>query len=331
MMTHTVKKWVLLIAVAMMVTPLVACSKSEKPRNGGYFLMWYYPQKAIYKSTDGRSWKKLVDSGDAWPMWMTAGADGTLYASKLGTSPTILTSTDGKTWTPVAANPNNPQGEHRTYAICAGQGKTLYALSAHGDFQVSKDGGVTWTEKTRPVVEGARGAGDGFKGYCAVSPMGTQVLIQGWYFSPAAPILAVTTDEGQTWKTVKAPTERNESRGVGFLDSNIIFYADGETVYTSADSGATWKKTAPEKLLAKDSKNSFYSYRRFVSDGGKFVVGVEAAADGKDATNKWPGATFVSKDGGATFETAPLPWNTDPTPSTSDEYVFLTFVAADKK
>ncbi|MBS1197816.1 MAG: Photosynthesis system assembly factor [Proteobacteria bacterium] len=305
---------------------LVACQKADQPLGGGHFLMWYNPQHAVYKSTDGRNWVKLNDTKE-WASWLSAGADGMLYASKMGKSPIVASSKDGKDWVEVKGNSANVQGDRRTFAICTGSGKTIYALSSHGDFQVSKDGGVTWEEKTRPVPVGARGAGDGFRGFCSVSPTGDQILIQGWYFSPANPILAVTADEGKTWTPIKAPTDRNEANGVGYLSNGAtLFFANSEAVYTSADKGATWKKSTPEKLLAKNSERNFYSYRRFASNGGSVIVGVEAAGDGKDAKNKWPGATFFSKDGGLTFEVIDLPWSTDPTPKVSDELLEITFV-----
>ncbi|PIR21207.1 MAG: hypothetical protein COV45_00235 [Deltaproteobacteria bacterium CG11_big_fil_rev_8_21_14_0_20_47_16] len=312
------------VVIAMMMG-MVACNKSPSLRNNGHLLMWYYPNKALFQSTDGRKWTKVNDVQD-WLLWLSADSKGQLYASNLGTTPTITTSKDGKKWDKVAPNENNPQGDHGSYALCAGE-KTLYALSSRGDFFVSEDGGSTWTKKTRPAAEGARGAGDGFKGYCTVSPDDKTVLIQGWYFSPAGPVLATTTDKGDSWTTIPAPTERNEAMGIGFVGVGTgIVYADYDAVYRTTDNGKTWTKATPEKLVAKDSKRNFYSYRKMVTDGDKIVVVVEAPGKDGGADNKWPGATFYSKDGGATFEVLDLPWNTDPTPTVSDEYVSLTFV-----
>ncbi|MPM04968.1 hypothetical protein SDC9_51249 [bioreactor metagenome] len=96
--------------------------------------------------------------------------------------------------------------------------------------------------------------------------------------------------------------------------------------------GKTWSKATPEKLVSTGSESSYYGYRHFVTDGGKFIVGVEAPAAEKNRNekNKYPGAVFFSKDAGKTFEILPFPYNADPTPTVSDETVFLTFVPKKK-
>jgi hypothetical protein len=80
--------------------------------------------------------------------------------------------------------------------------------------------------------------------------------------------------------------------------------------------------------LAKDSESYFYGYRCFVTDGDKFIMGVEAPSSerSRDDKNKFPGAIFLSIDAGETFKTFAFPYNIDPTPTVSDEYIFITYV-----
>ena len=136
-----------------------------------------------------------------------------------------------------------------------------------------------------------------------------------------------STDGGKTWTAIKAPTDRNESRGIGFCSDRII-YASYDQLFRTDDMGKTWIASSPEKMYAPNCESSYYGYRHFITDGDQFVIGVEvpSAETSRDAKNKYPGAVFYSHDGGKTFETHPFPFSVDPTPNTSDEYVYLAFV-----
>ncbi|MBM4357941.1 MAG: exo-alpha-sialidase [Deltaproteobacteria bacterium] len=310
-----------------------AKAASAAPASGGRFLLYYYPSRALFESKDGKAWTKIGGS-DAWVTQMAAGADGTLYAADMGEKPNVKTSTDGQSWTKVEPSAETPKGPNSSYVLCSnpsGAEKAVYELSSTGAFYASSDGGKSFQEMTRPVAKDAKGEALGFSGSCAVSPDGAKILVQGWYFDPAGPVLAITEDRGKTWKKIKSPTKRNESVGVAWIDGGIFYAgfdleAGMQSAWTTTDGGEHWTKTGTT-LLAPQSKGSFYSYRKFASDGHGVVVGVEAASTGKDEDNKWPGATFYSKDSGKTFEVLPFAVGADPTPEVSDEYMALAYVA----
>ncbi|HBG70279.1 MAG: hypothetical protein A2W93_13010 [Bacteroidetes bacterium GWF2_43_63] len=332
------------LAVAVMLIASCGGSKDDKKdladqekkvnetpaRNNGYFLMHYSPLKSMFISEFGKEFSKL-DTCKSWVSHISSDAAGTLYASPVDLKLGVIRSTDnGKTWNPAA---NNYAGktENATYAIAAGKAKSVYALSSHGDFYVSSDGGDNWEKRTSPCVKNVphKSPAMGIEAYLAVSADGKKILAQAWFFEET--VLAVSEDEGKTWSAIPAPTERNSSKGIGFCSDRIVYASYDQLFYTD-DLGKTWFTSTPEKLVSKGSESSFYGYRHFVTDGDLFVVGVEAPAAerSRDAKNKYPGAIFFSKDAGKTFEVLAFPHSVDPTPTVSDETVFLTFVPKKK-
>lgn len=299
-------------------------------RNNGYFLMYYGPVKSMFISEFGKEFSKH-DTCTSWVSHISSDAEGTLYASPVDLKLGVIRSNDnGKTWKP-AANKFSGKTENATYAIAAGKAKSVYALSSHGDFYVSADGGDNWEKRTSPCVKNVphKSPAMGIEAFLAVSADGKKILAQAWFFEET--VLAVSEDEGKTWTAIPAPTERNSSRGIGFCDNRIVYASYDQLFYTD-DMGKTWNKSTPEKLVSTGSETSYYGNRHFVTDGGQFVVGVEAPASdrSRDAKNKYPGAVFFSKDAGKTFEVLSFPFNTDPTPTVSDETIFLTFVPKKK-
>ena len=304
---------------------------AETPaRNNGYFLMYYQPAKSIFISEFGKEFSK-VDTCGSFVSHICSDAEGTLYASPFDLKLGVIRSTDnGKTWKP-AANNFSGKTENATYAIAAGKAKSVYALSSKGDFYVSSDGGDNWEKRTSPCVKNVlhRSPAFGIEGFLAVSADGKKILAQAWFFEET--VLSVSEDEGKTWTAIPAPTERNSSRGIGFCSDRIVYASYDQLFYTD-DMGKTWINSTPDKLLSAGSETSYYGNRHFITDGGQFVVGVEAPAaeESKDAKNKYPGAVFFSKDAGKTFEILSFPYSTDPTPKMADETVFLTFVPKKK-
>lgn len=299
--------------------------KSEPTFDGGSFLMFYYPTHSMYSSADGISFAK-TDTCMAYPNMIAADASGTLYSPLFGKKPAVTKSTDGgKTWTEIPSSA--AEGDWNSYVITAGTANTVYMLSNTGTFLVSKDGGQNWEKRATPCAKDTIHSSPAFgmEAWLAVSSDGKKLLAQAWYFEET--VLSVSEDEGKTWKAITPPTERNSSRGIGFL-GNSIMYASYDQVFITADNGKTWNTSTPAKLLAPNSESSYYGYRHFVTDGNKYIMGVEvpSAETSRDEKNKYPGAMFVSTDGGKTFETKAFPYNVDQTPNTSDEYVWLTWM-----
>lgn len=301
-----------------------------RPRNNGHFLMYYYPTHSIYTSEFGTSFTKS-DTCKAYPNFITADEDGTLYSGMSGTEVTVNVSKDGgQTWQMVD-NADEIEYDRASYIVVASKSKTVYALSSAGKFFVTTNGGVNWTEKTSPCVKDTTHSSPAFTSSInlAVSVDGKKILAQAWYFEEQ--ILSISEDGGNTWTAIPAPIERNESKGVGFCADRIIYASYDQLFYTD-DLGQNWFTSEPDKMLAKDSETNFWGYRTFVTDGDKFVVGVEApsAESSKNEKNKYPGAIFLSTDAGKTFKVLDFPFAVDPTPNTSDEYIYLTFIPKKK-
>ncbi len=297
----------------------------ESNLDGGSFLMYYYPTHSMYTSTDGNSLGKS-DTCMAYPNMIATDASGVLYTAVFGKKPMVSKSTDGgKSWTEVSSSA--AEAEWNSYVITAGKANSVYMLSNTGTFLASKDGGKSWEKRTTPCAKDTIHSSPAFgmEAFLAVSADGSKLLAQAWYFEET--VLSVSEDDGKTWTAITPPTERNSSRGVGFC-GNSIMYASYDQVFTTSDMGNTWATSTPAKLFAPNSESNFYGYRHFVTDGDKYVMGVEvpSAESSRNDKNKYPGALFISTDGGKTFETKPFPHNTDPTPNASDEYVWLTWV-----
>lgn len=329
-------KYSFLAAAVLMSALFVACnggtkeeekvSNETRPRNDGHFLMYYNPVKSIFISEFGKEFAKK-DTCMGFASYICSDADGTLYSNADGMKLGVKKSTDGgKTW--IAAQ-NNYKGEleNASYVLTAGKSKSVYALSSHGEFFVSNDGGNNWEMRTTPCMKDTAHSSPAFgaEAWLAVSADGKKIIAQAWYFEET--VLAVSEDEGRSWTPIVAPTERNSSKGVGFCADRII-YASYDQIFYTDDLGKTWKNATPEKLYAPNCESSYYGYRHFVTDGDQFVVGVEvpSAETSRNEKNKYPGAIFFSKDAGKTFEIFPFPYNVDPTPTVSDEYIYLTFV-----
>ena len=326
-----------LLALVLGLTLLQSCKHDgTEPENsdnesnvptldGGSFFMYYYPTHSVFTSTDGISLKKS-DTCMSYPNMIAADAAGTLFSPVFGKKPAVSKSTDGgKTWSEVPSNAT--EGDWNSYVIAAGAANSIYMMSNTGTFLVSKDGGQSWEKRTTPCAKDTIHSSPAFgmEAWLAVSADGKKILAQAWYFEET--VLSVSEDEGMTWTAITAPTERNSSRGIGFL-GNSIMYASYDQVFTTSDNGKTWNTPTPANLYAPNSESSYYGYRHFITDGKQYIMGVEvpSAETSRNDKNKYPGAIFVSNDGGKTFETKPFPYNVDPTPTTSDEYVWLTWI-----
>lgn len=327
------KKFIYLLVVLTALFVVSCGNKTENkektlptPRNNGHFLMYYYPTHSFYSSEFGTEFIKS-DTCIGYPSYISSDENGKLFSAVSGYNVSVMVSDDGgKTWNMVKNN-DTTRYTHAAFGIVAGKANTVYALSTQGDFFVTKDGGLNWTKKTSPCIKDTTHSSPILSNSInlAVSADCKKLIAQAWYFEET--ILSISEDEGNTWTVVAPPTERNESKGVGFCGDRIV-YASYDQVFYTDDMGKTWQTSEPAKMLAPNCEYTYYGYRNFVTDGDKFVMGVEAPAAEKnrDDKNKYPGAIFLSIDGGKTFKTYPFPYNVDQTPNVSDEYIYLTFV-----
>ncbi len=307
------------VAPVPVVPPPPAAPAFPLARGGGHFVAWHQSTKAIYRSDDGHTWTRLP--GEAalqygWTPWLAADAAGTLFTTSLGSRPDLQRSTDGLAWTAVPTT--TPEGERASFALCAGPANELFTITSTGQTFRTTDGGATWTEAARARPVGARGSGGGFGGSCAYNAAGDKLVVQGWYFDPQGPVLAVSSDHGQTWTNVPPPMPRNEATAVMWAD-NALLFGNYEKVYRTEDNGVTWTESTPSPLYATGATSHGYN-RWYASDGASIVVGIEAPS------TTLSGALFYSHDGGRTFETLPLDYHTDPTPQASDDTIRVTFV-----
>lgn len=293
------------------------------PKEEGAFLAWYNPTGMVYRSADGKQWDTVAALPQelvAWYNSFASDAGGRLYVVDMRDD--IWTSGDGaKTWTKVTKVEPRPAGmDSESLVICGGAANELAAVSSAGRSYWSTDAGQSWTEKTRIAPEGAAGSGGGFQGGCAFSADGSKVALEGWYFSPQNPQLAVSTDKGATWTAQPRPGENVGTSGMGFVTGGIAYgrgggYGPG-TVSLLADGSSVWTHSADLRGAA----GSEYAQQVAATDGRNTVVVWQAPAVGSNGAPPVPALAFTSTDGGKTFTEAPGPVAADPTPDLSDTY-----------
>jgi photosystem II stability/assembly factor-like uncharacterized protein len=253
------KKHVLFFAV---ITALFLASCGSKtgtteeqlpaPRNNGHFLMYYYPTHSIYSSDFGTELVKK-DTCAEFLYNFTADENGKLYSAVGGTNVSVMVSEDGgENWEWIK-NSDTTKYERAHFGIVAGKANTVYALSTKGDFYVTKDGGVNWTKKTSPCIKDTTHSSPAFSNSInlAVSADGKKLLAQAWYFEET--VFSISYDEGSTWIMITPPTERNESKGVGFCGDRIVYASYDEFFYTD-DLGKSWKNSEPVNSWQKIAK-----------------------------------------------------------------------------
>ena len=207
-----------------------------------------------------------------------------------GNSTYIYTSSDsGATW---VARTSAGQRYWSDVTSSADGMKLAAADSNSGGYvYTSSDGGVTWTARTGVSGNWTR---------LASSADGTKLAVAG-----IGTYLYISTDSGATWNVTGANSGGGYVTGGGMVGSlfwsGITMSADGTKiaaisnnyygyVYTSADSGTTWRTSA--QILAPN--------------GGLF--GITSSADGtKLAVTSYDGQIYTSADGGMTWVTRTPP------------------------
>ena len=198
-----------------------------------------------------------------------AGIDGQAFESADG----------GESWTAIGGGPYD--GSLRALAFAPGDSRVVYAVSGQGTWR-SSDGGARWEPRTALSNVGGSlvvspfdpdllflasfRSGDGGRSWSDVrpSPGGGETRVRFDPLHPEVVLAAVigvgvfrSADRGASWRNVTPP-----SAGAAYAVQDMIFSADGGTVFVSAqslfevasffqqshDGGLTW--TAPTAVAA---------------------------------------------------------------------------------
>ncbi|MEP6507850.1 MAG: sialidase family protein [Gemmatimonadales bacterium] len=194
----------------------------EHPK-GALFVAGYFDESipTLYRSNDaGSHWERVSVGDDAEgngnsDVDLAIAHDGTLYYISMvydrkkdeGTQISIGASHDaGATWRWTTVSRN--AGDDRPWIDVAPDG-TAHAIwnDGHGvSHVVSRDRGQTWSEPKRIH-------GEGGSSHLAVGPHGelavriTPFSRSGSVFNPAVDLIAVSDDEGSTWRKSAAPSK----------------------------------------------------------------------------------------------------------------------------
>lgn len=203
----------------------------------------------------GRTWVETALGGnDAWPVFsfQTPSRGFLAFFGQLKTDKVRIfeTADGGATW----ADPRTAttiwgaimpdwcggaaQGVHREQSAVIGQTHPWLGQALDGSIQLSRNAGLTWTERPIPKngTGGARLWGD---------DAGRLVLVvEPQIAPPGKDKIYTSTDDGRSWQLA---AELRPSRGiVQFLSATtwILLAGDGSSIASTVDGGATWSTVA---------------------------------------------------------------------------------------
>jgi photosystem II stability/assembly factor-like uncharacterized protein len=173
----------------------------------------------------------------------------------------IMVSTDsGQTWRP---QPNNlPALDLRAFAVAPSDANRLYVAPTGDSFWTSSDGGVVWTQVTKPPAwEGDRIA-------IAVAPADPLRV-----FATYGGLLAVSQDGGETWHPRPGPGRRTASIAAS-PEGDGTLYIGTDIGISRVTEGGSWERlplvpdgpilavaaslTNAGRIIAVDSAGNFY-------------------------------------------------------------------------
>ena len=226
-----------------------------------------------------------VTSGTSNNLTGVAGSGSQFVA--VGDSGTILTSSDGHTWTIQTS------GSSQNLADVVWSGSQFVAVGYTGTILTSPDG-RTWTTQSS-------GTSNSFNG---IAWLGSQFVVVG----DGGTIL--TSPDGHTWTTQTSGTSNNLT-GVAGSGSQFVAVGGGGTILTSPD-GSTW---------TTQTSGTPYDLFGVAGSGSQFVaVGLDSISTSSDgrtwaqntsASNSilngvvWSGSQFVAVGAGGTILTSP--------------------------
>ena len=179
-------------------TGYLATQAAQAPANGD--------STVLYATTDGDKWSRVADPcavlpNNAYALDTVSAVDATytfaLCSGEGGggqTKKAVVASDDtGKTWVKVGEPP--PAGDGGDLEAASRRTLVIASTSAASYLYRSSDGGRTWTS---PEQYGDGGEGFGDIGFTTPS----QAFALRGVVPQSAPTLIVTTDAGETWRTV---------------------------------------------------------------------------------------------------------------------------------
>ncbi|HKJ80639.1 MAG TPA: hypothetical protein VJ954_01345, partial [Ignavibacteriaceae bacterium] len=149
----------------------------------------------------------------------------------------------------------------------------IIALSNTKSYLISTDAGSTWNEKEFP--------------YSLISNFSQIRIAEGViYFIPDQDNLYKSTDEGNTWNNIFAPSQ-GAIRAMDVLNKNTIFIEGYPWTLYSKDGGTTWTKSPlANEVWLNQSKiidtNDIVSVGGYYGDGGTSGVIYHSTDSGKD-------------------------------------------------
>lgn len=200
----------------------------------------------IYKTTDGgTSWTLLRANGaegfwDSFAMWDAT--HGILMGDPVGGRFTILTTSDGQTWT-AQEGPKAESGEAAfaasgTALVVRGTREAWFASGGPNGGRVfhSLDGGKTWDTARTPIRPTAEGAG-----IFSLAFSGTRgVAVGGDYTKPQALEGNIAVWDGARWTVPAGPVPRGYRSAVAHCGETWIATGTSGSDF-SMDQGITWQ------------------------------------------------------------------------------------------
>lgn len=165
-------------------------------------------------------------------------SQGVLY---LGTYRLYRTTDRGESWTPISAALGGDRGFLSAIAVAPSDPKTIYAGTADGNIQVTRNTGGSWTNTTKAPLPGR------FVSEIAVHPTNAAMayaVYNGFNtHTPDAPgHLFKTADGGTTWQNISAnlPDVPLLSIVLDRRTPTTIYVGSDTGVFQSTDDGRSW-------------------------------------------------------------------------------------------
>jgi len=151
-------------------------------------------------------------------------------------------STDGVTWTAGDTLPNITAGQWSNFITWNGSVFFVVNYGTGSRIAATSPDGVTWTQRTLPVVVGNNG-------WYSVTSLGSTLVAAEYTSTGTTTQVATSTDNGATWTTGTIPFTT-----VGFVSGNntmVIAAKENSTLSAYSTNGTTWTQggTLPTSVI----------------------------------------------------------------------------------
>ncbi|HUR42150.1 MAG TPA: YCF48-related protein [Verrucomicrobiae bacterium] len=241
----------------------------------------------IITSPDGKNWTQA-------PVPVRAALTSVAFADAqhgwaVGHDAAIVATTDGgKSWT---LQNFAPQLEKPLLDVLFIDASTGFTVGAYGLFLKTTDGGASWAEVEAPSIRAEE------VHFNALVKLGDGSL----FVAGESGMLAVSSDQGQTWTKLTSPYESSLFGALPVGDKGALIYGLRGNVYIAQDVRANkWTKLETQSVASMFGGAT-------LADGRLAMVGLNgvvllATADGKVTTKQTPTGTplsaAVAMDGG---------------------------------